>query len=474
MSASVQDHFREGAIEAFASGHMHVTGGMRLTLPVHRVALTRNSDLDLVFELTSDASASSPDRDTRAGTLRAATDTIEFGHPAGWTAVARGVVWHHSSSRHSSAGFETVDTFTAHRVDIDLNSPRAVKYAIEWVTNVDHGPTWPDKVNTTAKEDFELRVGEGDGLLRMTGASEARGGSRALRLNIEGVHLYVMRPLDRTRRQAGEAQIVYQNPCDEPTRDRIRLCLSFTLGKPIVHLGTTTYCAEWRETSMSSLDAVTFDGAALRLFDLPPYPITEAASRNFMDQAAVERIVSRLFQASERLDFEELSWSYWYAVCAPNHSAAVHFGGLIEQLQRLSGLMTAEARSLLEPSVWEQLRSILTTWLDTAAPSSAIRPILEGKISSLNAAPAGLTLARVFDALGLDLGDVERKAWQARNRAAHGAGSPRRIEVILHGKVLRLMVHRLLAAITGCSDRYVDYHGLDFPIRNLADAVPAR
>jgi hypothetical protein len=113
-------------------------------------------------------------------------------------------------------------------------------------------------------------------------------------------------------------------------------------------------------------------------------------------------------------------------------------------------------------------------WLKAANVDPDIRRILEGKISSLNQAPQNLALKRLLDTMGLGIGDVEMKAWKHRNMAAHGGVSDNPIELILNSKILKLLFHRLLAGITDCSDRYIDYYNLGHPVRALTEAVPAR
>jgi hypothetical protein len=57
-------------------------------------------------------------------------------------------------------------------------------------------------------------------------------------------------------------------------------------------------------------------------------------SHNVLDTAKVSRLVSGLYEHCDELDFGNLSWGYWHAMCAPLHIKAVHFGAIIEALQR--------------------------------------------------------------------------------------------------------------------------------------------
>jgi hypothetical protein len=103
-----------------------------------------------------------------------------------------------------------------------------------------------------------------------------------------------------------------------------------------------------------------------------------------------------------------------------------------------------------------------------------LRPVLNSKLSSLNQVPQGVVLKRLFDTMGLSISKPEKDAWKHRNEAAHGGINDSAVDVILNTKLLRLMFHRLLAGITYCSGRYIDYFNYDFPIRPITEGVPAR
>lgn len=226
---------------------------------------------------------------------------------------------------------------------------------------------------------------------------------------------------------------------------------------------------------MRSVDAFSLDGAVFKLYYLPPYPINNARYANVIDENLVNAAVNVLFEKFDAIKFNELSWSYWYAVCAPPHAAAVHFGSLIEQLQKNSnGIIKTTRGKLLDDETWSSLNSTILNWLRAAKIDPEIRPILKGKIATLNQAPQNLALKRLLDTMGLSTSDVERKAWAHRNMAAHGGVSDNPVELILNSKILRLLFHRVLAGITSCSGWYIDYYNLRHPVRALAEPVPGR
>jgi hypothetical protein len=466
----------ESIIDYFNDRHWSVTTSDFIQTPVTGVSLHRNDELDLIFEFTSRGSIKEKPERYPAGTVRSVDEMVEFRHSAGWVGAARGMIELGDRSSGEVAGeIETVQTYSAHSVELDLRRQIQPSYVIEWISNVPDGFIWTEPVHFRIVETSTKSVGSGDGEIRMSASSETGGGNRALHLRISGVDLYVMRSIDKNENDKKSGQIVYRGCPDQEFRDKVRTCVSFALGKPIVYLGHTEYCSEWIPTFMRSVDAFSFAGAVFKLPDLPPYPISDPTLSNLIDHKVVTDLVSSLFKNFDAIKFNDVSWSYWYAVCAPVHAAAVHFGSLIEQLQNNYNKAIGTTRGkLLDDETWSSLNSTIQHWLKTAQIDPDIRPILEGKISSLNQAPQSLILERLLDTLGMAISNVETKAWKHRNMAAHGGFSDSPIEVILNSKILKILFHRILAGVTHCSDRYIDYYNLGHPTRILSEAVPGR
>lgn len=102
------------------------------------------------------------------------------------------------------------------------------------------------------------------------------------------------------------------------------------------------------------------------------------------------------------------------------------------------------------------------------------RTRLAHAVDGLGRVPQPLIMARLFQKLGIPLGEVEKLAWKQRNEAAHGIMKDNFTLILLNNKILRLIYHRLVAGIFKCSEHYIDYYNLDFPVRNLRDFLPAR
>jgi hypothetical protein len=171
----------ESIIDNFNDGLVAVTKGDFVRTPVTGVTLRRNDELDLIFELTSRGwSEEKPDR-YPAGTVRAADEVIEFRHATGWVGAARGVVERGTRSRSKRAAEpETIETYSAHSVELNLQRPIQPSHVIEWISNIPDGFIWTEPVRFNIVETATKSVGSGDAEICMTGSSKSGGGNKVM------------------------------------------------------------------------------------------------------------------------------------------------------------------------------------------------------------------------------------------------------------------------------------------------------
>jgi hypothetical protein len=101
----------------------------------------------------------------------------------------------------------------------------------------------------------------------------------------------------------------------------------------LVDLGSAVYSKDWEIISFKSRSAYSIDRKVLDLVVLPPAPMG-ARWQHEIDRVPFTRLVNTVFHSYEALDFGNLSWAYWHALCAKPHIASVHFGAAIELLLR--------------------------------------------------------------------------------------------------------------------------------------------
>jgi hypothetical protein len=473
VDESLLEFFRENIFDFFGNGLIAECNGIGVRQPVKGISLSRDDDLDLVFEIKSSGLAKREKERFPPGTVRISDDTLKFKHHGGWTAIAHGVTyWGSTSTWKRDTEGETVQTFTAHSIEVAAPI-RDCMYVIDWVQNLPNSFISNDHSTVSAKRGFTAELGRGDAQIKIEHEINTSGGDKVLHLTVDGIELYAVSSPARDKKKDLPGYIVYRgNPPDE-FRKKIRICLSFVLGRMIVFLGHTEYRADWSPCFMKSVDAVTINGAVFKQVDMPPYPINDSKYANIIDGALINRAVNALAAKYDSLKFNEASWSYWYAVCAPLHAAAIQFGALIEQLQRnASALVEFERSGLIGKNQWKELRSLIQNWINSSELGPLERDVLKNKSASLNQVPQSVAFQRLLDTLGLAVGEAEFEAWKHRNRAAHGGISDKPGELVLSNKLLRLLFHRMVAALTGCSGFYHDYYSLNHPVRPLTQAVP--
>ncbi len=466
--------FYESMFEHFDDGFFELVDRDQREARVFKVKAKRSKDLALVIKLKSWGGLKEAQEDIPAGTVRQSTNALNFRHKiTGWTCAADAVVYRGYRTRpNAESKAITTSTFTANSLEINFNRQEPAVYAVDWVQNLPDTFIWDSPSRFDTVTTFTRTVGKGAEELKVKGKSEKSAGGNSLHFCVAGIDIYVLGTGDKA---IGEGCIVYRGNPDAEIRKKVRICLSFALGQMIVNLGHTEYTDDWMPTFMKSVDAMSMDGKIFKNVDIPPYPFNKTGSRNIGSREALERVVSALFKKFDDLKFNELSWCYWYAVCAPMHAAPVQFGALIEQLQRNIVAELAVSRTILgREGAWASLKQHVREWFDKEAIEPELRTIVSGKLSILNQAPQGTVLLRVLEKLGLELSEAEQKAWKHRNGAAHGEVSDDPVSLILGSKLLRILFHRMIAGITGCSGLYHDFYSIGHPTRSIRMGVPER
>jgi len=463
---------KETISKFFAEGLMTVTHNDFAGHPLGKIKLKRNRKLDLILEVSFPGFAEDRKVLYEAGTVRQPTEGIRFDHGAGFSGIAKGVVFHgtkHVSGRNIVS--ESTFYYSANSVELDFKREEKTQHIIEWVDNVSHGFIWPDRTRVDGVEEYAETIGSGNAEIRMSSSPDFGGGTSVLHVTVAGIDLYVLHSHSKDRK-GRKGKIVYKGCPDQGFRDKIRTCLSFALGLPIVYYGHTEYCGSWMPNFMKSIDALSINGALFSLIDQPPYPLY-SKYLNMIEKEILNDVVNSIFKNYDALDFNTLSWNYWYAVCAPMHTSAVYFGGLIERIQRAKGNAPKSSRNkILDEATWKPIQSLIIDHLNKIDVDPSALSIIRGKVSSLNQAPPGLVLNRVLQAMGMSMSDIEEKAWKHRNMAAHGSVSDDPKEMIANSKILKLLFHRLIAGMTYCSDKYIDYYSIKHPVRLISEAIP--
>ena len=185
-------------------------------------------------------------------------------------------------------------------------------------------------------------------------------------------------------------------------------------------------------------------------------------------------MVNALYAKYDALNFGVVSWAYWHAVAATPHIAAVHFGAALESLQRafLSTSSAQASSTVVDEETWGRIRSALETSLDPLDLPSKILETFKNKVKNLNLRSQHSTSKDLMHELGVVLSSREKQAHNARHESAHGKDNDVDVEWIRDLKLLRVLFHRILLAMTHANDEYYDYFTLGTPVRKLKEPVP--
>jgi hypothetical protein len=270
--------------------------------------------------------------------------------------------------------------------------------------------------------------------------------------------------------------IIYVGNLDEEFRKKVRNAISFALGVYLVDLGSAIYGKDWEIVSFKSRSAYSIDRKVLDLVVLPPAPMGARWQHEF-DRGPFARLVNAVVHNYEPLDFGNLSWAYWHALCATPHIASVHFGAAIELLLRQYAATKPDRFPqgiITERAIWKRLSGQVEEAVAKLEIPEEKKSALRQNIGGLNRVHQRDTMDAILKDIGVALGVDESQAWKRRNDAAHGIAMEdgEELDVIRDIKLLKVMFHRMLLRIVNGADSYHDYATPGFPIRKLADPVP--
>jgi hypothetical protein len=453
--------------------------------PVFDFSITRDAKLQLQMVTRAPESAQDNGAVHPPATVRINEDKVTFASNLGLELTAEGVQPTNTLIHIEGAAPGVLEQkIDIHRLKgILYPYDREVKFTIDWLENVDSVFQWPDmiedKFEGTTTRTFgrngsaHLTVDTSDELT-VTGSNSPEGNSWAcVRLSVDGTTFFLCHARAGIVKHIQKpGYIVYVgNPSDE-FRDKVRRCLSFSLGLYLVYLGSSWFCKEWHLIRFEANSAYSLAGRAM---ELPPTPPSPLGNRSLweIDRNLLSRMVNSLYTKYDELNFGVVSWAYWHAVTATSHIAAVHYGAALESLQRAYSVSHTVKLSQqnLEEEKWQALHAKLEKCLNEVELTPEMRQIFKNKLQNLNNRSQHSLAKDLIDSLGLILGPREKTAHDARHESAHGKDDEVDVEWIRDLKIMRIRFHRILLSITNASESYYDYFSLHHPVRKVAEPI---
>jgi hypothetical protein len=463
--------------ELINEGHFQVTKPGPLHAPVHSFSIRRNEKLDIILETRGPADAKSSAPEVPSGTVRLNTDTVELTNIAGIKAVLSGIQpysfktsHHYGENRHA-----LTEEARAHRIDAVIDAGKEPAYIIDWVDNVPGSFHWPDTIRTDVSTITTRSIAENNDGITLTSSEGREGfGKHAAKLVVAGATVFFC-VLDREEADGRlrPGCIIYVGAPDQEFRKRVRNALSFALGAFLVDLGSVAYTDEWAVQSFRLNSAYSIGRRVFDLQVLHPAPL-HMNWQHGIDRVPLNRIVNAIVEKYDEIDFGNLGWAYWHALCATPHIAGVHFGAAIEALQRryiAANPTKIQTKIIDDRALWSKFSDAVDGVIANSALPEESKAALRQNIGSLNKVHQKAKMDALLRDLGIVLGPEEALAWKRRNDAAHGnemeAGGE--LSLIQDNKFLKVLFHRMLLRITNASDFYLDYATPGFPIRRLVE-----
>lgn len=470
-------------------GHFQITDPGPLHAPTLGLSIKRNENLDLIMETQVAEGARANATTPPDGRARINTDKVEMTNHSGVTAIAIGV---QPYSLHTVEGPGLRQEISVHSLDTIVKKEGSPTYIIDWLENADRYFILPETMEDKTYQVRRRSIGtEQDGVVLSASDEGSRFpsiGKHCVKIVVDGLTIYFCKPMQSPSPKCIKPGfILYVGTPDEDVRRRIRTSLSYSLGMYLVYLGHTVFCEKWEMISFKAVSAYSLDKKVFNNPIMPPAPIgtqiPAGMATNLLNPTSLSRMVSAIYSKYDELQFGDLNWAYWHAVCAVPHIAAAHFGAAIESLQRAylkSHPGSIDQRLITDKGALKSLKDGMLAVISQAGIDDDTRKVLENKISNLNQTPWPIITKRFLEHIGIELGEAELGALRHRNFAAHGstgdAESP--LDTIRSFQLLRLTFNRILLRVTGASASYYDYCSYDsrtqsFPDRVLREPVPS-
>lgn len=268
----------------------------------------------------------------------------------------------------------------------------------------------------------------------------------------------------------------------EDTKQMILAALSFTFGRQLVSVGSTSLSKDGERVSYT-VKTVNLLGeeSSYKQPSRPPVKLDIPNKTPFLDENKVSFILNALVEKMKGLNLEHSLYLVWLSESSPLTVKAAHLGAAIESL-RDSYCVGGDAlkTTLLPKNLWKKIKAPILESFDIAKltlepkiqQSNDIQK-LRGQLENLNRKSSNMQYLEFFDLLSLKIGEVESYALGERNKPAHGHRySPENYQdLLMTTDALYTLFNRIVLKITNASDCYIDYSTYGHPVRQIDEPL---
>lgn len=438
-----------------------------ISVPVKKLTLSVDDELQLAIALTSDKSSVSKYVAHPPGTVRRLDDDLLF-----ISSLNAKLSVHGYQRKNKQVSDVCVETYSVDRIDVSLVGEYFAEYTIEWIDNVhDSSHSWPDAVEF---DNEVLTIGKDEGKLQIEIPNGDFGfgfSSACMQLSIGNISCYFFHLGNMKKGERNSPGfLLYQGKVDKTLREKILISLSFIIGRQLISVGHCDLDINWNPLAFSCQSSRTATKQAFYHISQPPLNIY--STHTFMDGDLISKLISQILDKYDDLKFDRIMWRYWFARYAPTHAEAVQVGAIIEALQGIYlDLNGDKIRStLIDKGIFKsKIKPAIAAAIRSSDLSDGEKTLFIEKLNDLNRLSLKKKSELFFSYIGLELSPLELQAWQQRNDAAHGNlyESEKTIEVIRETKVLINILHRQIIKTFGLGGNYIDYYSLNTPVRPI-------
>lgn len=325
------------------------------------------------------------------------------------------------------------------------------EYLIEFLDGlkIDHIFPHSMEINETHEKKYEL---SGTNLELIEKIINKTFTKNSIRTKLEDDDVYIIK-LDFGNR----GLILYRKNLELFKRAKIRKIISFIFGCPLVFYGYS-FVNKYMTPSYSYLRNIRDNERGQLAINVQvPTPLSLSAL-NIIDIDIFGNLIQELYVKYEEYDLDNIFFTYWVAVNSNSITAAVHYGALIEKLQATyMKIHEVSYSKILDKSIFKRMREQLQQQLDEFELTSEQKRIFLDKIGNLNAYSQKDKMDFFCNDISLSLSDVEKKAWQQRNDAAHGNDIIDVNQAWKNTLILRELVNKFLLKLITSNKYYLSY-----------------
>lgn len=248
--------------------------------------------------------------------------------------------------------------------------------------------------------------------------------------------------------------------------DEIICILDFIFGMTFIYIGNTKYNKASSPVSDSYLSSYRKDIEQIIVeAQYPVIPLRAVDYHQF--NIPTTKLINKIFENIEKNTKFNLQKNFALINYARTQPADVKIQPLAASFDNIcEQYFKGMDNCLIESSKFSELQNFINSKIDTLEIAENLKTILKSKTSQINNQSQNQRNKKIFKELGIKLGELEKKALNARNGSVHGGFDSKKInEIILLSKCYYTLINRLILKILDIP-LYIDYtHPQGLPMK---------